>query len=1617
MSINPIKATDTISMNYQNYLSTTFKFKDPELQGQLLKILEGKGKFVKGPILEVTPAFQTGASIAQLIDEGLLSKEFMKLKTISLPVHRPLYLHQEKAIRKLSAYGRNIVVSTGTGSGKTETFLIPILNHLFRQAEKGLLGPGVRALLLYPMNALANDQLKRLRLLLANYPEITFGRYTGETEKSYRDAVEKYRKLFKEGPLRNELISREQMWETPPHILLTNYAMLEYLLLRPQDSVFFDGELARHWHFIVIDEAHTYSGAKGIEIAMLLRRLKDRVVGCQEGSLQCIATSATLGGGTESYPQIVNFAKQLFSENFEWVEDDERRQDVVESARLSLVGENNSWGKANHYIYGEWSKIIDNCFPKHEILNKLYESGLNGDIPQSVLDLALTKGRQYGWQAFLYEVLKGDENLILLQRELQEKPRLLLDLPGLLGLQPDQAEVVVNLVNLANLAKINENDRSLLPARYHVFVRAIEGAYLSLKPEKKLFLERYEQITEDGETYKVFESATCRQCGSTYLVGQLEQHDNMQVLKNAAGEYQKVDHFLLLDQELDDSGHNEDEDVEITDEKNKQGKYERYLLCLRCGAIERENILTFPCNCREHYRVPLLHIPVKSDGKVYQCPACGRRSPTGVTRRFIVGTDASASVLATALYQEIVPPKIEVQEKQAPQEIDEWETEEIDDNAKREYIEGPRKLLVFSDSRQDAAFFAPYLNHTYNAILHRHLILKTLIENSETALKNAWRLQDIITPLRQIALQAGFFKRKSIQEQSTEVWKWVMHEFLAINQQISLEGMGLIAFSLVAPEKWVAPKPLREGKWGLSQEEVLTLIKVLLDSLRIKGAVTYPNEVTPQDEFFKPRNRELFFRGNGPVPKKGILSWNSTRFNGRLDYLMRLANKLGTVISEQECRDVLNKIWEKVINPNTSKLWREYFSSQTIKDEGVVYRIRHNLWEVKSPLVNKDMQWYICNKCKNVTIHNVRNTCPTYRCNGTLQPCNPLEVFKNNHYYQLYRNILPIKMQAEEHTAQLSTEAAADLQNKFIYEDINILSCSTTFEMGVDVGELEAVFMRNMPPSAANYIQRAGRAGRRKDSTAYVLTFAQRRSHDLEHYREPWRMVSGQITPPYFTLENKKIVQRHVYATALASFWRLHHDLFGMVEDFFFNANQSGPKLLEDYLVRIRPEKLKESLLRIVPEKLQAEFDVVNWGWVEEFLKPDGVVDQAATEIVNDVEKLEELKHELFSKNKNVDHITRLVRTLKEKDLIGYLSNHNIIPKYGFPVDVVELQIFHHSEEAKRLQLERDLRIALSEYAPSSQIIAGGRLWTSRYIKKLPNREWESFYYTICEQCNSYQSQRAEFATRPTHCNVCGHQLGKNQGTFIIPSFGFIASTENPGRPGEERPQRTYTTRVYFSGQSFGEQENIKFRLGSGLELELTTASRGKLAVINNAGQYRFRVCHNCGYTVLGSETVPSSHKKPWGSPCSGRLKSGYSLGHEFETDILKIYFHGYEDKRKGFWNSLLYALLEGASSAMQIERQDIDGCLYPMPGNPLGSPALIFYDDVPGGAGHVRRIATKENFKKVLRASLHRLQKCECGGSEGNTSCYGCLRHYRNQFCHDELNRGMVIEFLSKIL
>jgi Zn-finger nucleic acid-binding protein len=1629
MSLDPIRTSYEITNSYLQYLLTAFPIKDPALRSQFKRELQKTGHFIKGPILESTPPFQTGRTIRELIDSGILSPRFIGLAEQQFPW--PLFKHQEEAIRKTLVDKRNVVICTGTGSGKTEAFLIPVLNHLFREAKNGTLSPGVRALLLYPMNALANDQLKRFRRLFASYSEITFGRYTGETKETKREAEEHFRKNFPLEPrVPNELLSREEMRARPPHFFLTNYAMLEYLLLRPKDCAFFDEEFANSWRFIVIDEAHTYNGAKGIEMAMLIRRLKDRVVESEKGRLQCIATSATLGKGHDDFSDVVQFASQLFSEPFEWIEEDETRQDVVEAKLLPVESSEDRWGKPFLQFYRECKGRIDQGLDN--VVSHILEIGEKNDVPEEVLSMAEAAASESDvpFSRLLYEILRGDANLQALREYLGEKPRLLDEISKAVFPEiPEQEarETLAALVELAVKAKPGRESVSLLPARYHLFVRALEGAYLSLEPEVKLFLDRRENDKVNGDEYPVFEIATCRRCGAVYIVGEIRKNNGREYMKQTAfiseENIEKAEFFLLQTRE-EGQGVIENED-EFVAYGGGPSDRERQLfhLCGGCGGIVRQGSIKSLCDCPEDFNTKwsLLKVPSR-DNQVHNCPSCGSRSGggLGVVHRFLTGQDAPVSVLTTSLYQQIPARKNQESETKVPEVASPDDNGWVTTHRKPQPYSGHPgrggQLLLFSDSRQDAAFFPCYLTRTYSQILRRRLILKTLKKHSDDVLSNRWRLQDLVEPLCREAEDLNIFPGDmSLQEKKNEVWKWLLKELMPLDRRNSLAGLGLLSFSLTRPEDWSAPSPLLKDPWYLIEDEIWTLYQILLDSFRIDRAVEFPDNVSPKDETFAPRNQEDYYRNNGSNTKRHIHSWSTSgkgRLNRRLDYLMKI-RKRGEAgeTSREEMSEVLSGVWKSLQLEASHSPWRHHFHSLQIEGEGVVYRIGHNLWEIRSTMVGHELEWFQCDTCGYLTTRNVRGVCPTYCCEGSISPCDPYRVFSENHYRRLYMNLDPIPLVAEEHTAQLKGEAAAHLQDRFVRGEVNVLSCSTTFELGVDVGELEAVLMRNMPPSAANYIQRAGRAGRRTDSSAFSLTFAQRRSHDLTHFAEPERMVSGRIRPPHFEIQNEKIVRRHMYATAMAMFWMQKPSLFGNVDAFFFKNDPGGPEGLAEFLSG-KPDDLKNVLRRIVPRSLAEPLGIEDWTWVDQLLdRQNGVLTRAAEEMRGDVAALQMARKERLDRWAPSDYILRAINTLRQRPIIDYLSSRNVLPKYGFPVDVVELQILHHGNEARQLELSRDLRIALSEYSPGSQVVAGGRLWESHGLKRLPNRGWPRYHYAICANCNRYHSRLEDTGELPEYCEACGALLqGRKKGHFVIPEFGFVTSKKNPSRPGESRPPRVFSSRVYFSGDTSSEEKQIKVPLNS-TALIASAARDGKLAVINSV---KFKICHVCGFALRANQKTPSPHKDQYDKECSGVLITE-DLGHEFRTDILDLRFEGYSSSSKDFWPSLLYALLEGASEVLNVHRDDLDGCLYPYSLDP-SSRALILFDDVPGGAGHVHRLMEGEDLlKELLTATISKVDgKCGCAK---DTSCYGCLRNYRNQFCHDNLKRGLVSRFLKGIL
>lgn len=1587
MSLDPLTTTQRITDNYRNYLRSSFSPRQRDLAHEFELALGHAFRLTRGPYLQVDPPFVTGSSVGDLVAEGVLSQGFENLGD-GFPLERPLYRHQEEAIRKSVGEDRNLIVSTGTGSGKTECFLFPIIDHLLRERDAGTLDrPGVRALLLYPMNALANDQVKRLRRLLADLPDITFGRYVGETAEGQVEAEDSFRARYpSEERLSNELISREVMREQPPHILLTNYAMLEYLLLRPQDSTLFDGPTGDHWRFLALDEAHIYNGAQGTEVAMLLRRLRDRVIESEPGRLRCFATSATLGKGQQDYPELVEFAESLFAEPFEWDDDDPTRQDIVVATRKDLVRD-----KAAHEIPQELFAGLQRAFRAGASADELAAMvGTAGSVEAPTDDQEPP--------AYLYHLLSRDKSVVALQSELERGSVELGDIATRVFTGPTARQDVVALIDLCVAAKSGVDDAPLIPARYHFFLRSLEGAFVCLHPghtdgEPSLLLQRFgwcPSCSRQGREAAMFELGVCRNCGAGYLVGNHEGGEGDAHKLKTAGDWLATREYYVLGSAYDPE-QADDDDEAATGVAAAKGVTE-LLLCPSCGTVSPDGKA---CQCPNRPTpVSVGHVDLPDDDPtLHSCVVCASRTSGEAVTRFVTGTDAPVAVIATDLYQQLP---------------------ESRDPAQAGRVGGGRKLLTFSDSRQDAAFFAPYLERTYQRAIQRRLIAGAI---TKLAGDEAPRFEDLVDEVRRRAGTCLVLDPDDSRLTNTrEVSAWLTLELRAIDRRQSLEGTGTAEIALALPRDYEPPRALFD--LGFSHSEATDLFQMLLETVRSGGAITLPEGVEATDVRFEPKNREYGIRGLGSTDRAGVLAWSPapTSLNRRLDILNKV---FAAKQVSADPRSVLDGFWRHLTDPNTG--WDRVFEGYQERQHGALWRLRHERFEFLP--VSDTHRPYRCGECNRVWWRTVGGICATWRCAGKVFQIEDLDMLKSGHYARLYESLDPIGMAVQEHTAQWNATAASNIQDQFVGGKVNVLSCSTTFELGVDVGEVETVLLRNVPPRPANYVQRAGRAGRRTDSAALVVTFAQRRNHDLSHFGDPRRMVDGTISPPSILLENTSIVRRHVHSLAFAAFERRAVDSgqapHTNVAEFFRPAENSASAPVDDFIswLESHPASVQDALDRVVPTTVVEKLGVADWAWVDALARPSeddpthGWLARATDQIRDELDTLDQLIDDAYNerRGRQASRFEDVKTTVSSRFLPGFLASRNVLPKYGFPVDVVELNLSGSGDaDASKLELTRDLSLAISDYAPGSQVVAAKRLWKSTGVVIRANQALPTYHWATCQDCGAFRQHLEKVSDE---CQVCGSDrkaIGRT-GSYVTPIFGFVGGSA--AKTGESRPPRMSATETYFG--SYRDEDPPLEPLEGFDRVHFRSSRQGLISVVNRGPRGRgFRICTWCGYgepaPARASKRGPAEHddiRRP-GRRCNGQLAHRH-FGHEYLTDVTEIRFDVPMDEPAAV--STLYALLE-ATPALRISREDVDGTQHRYA--PSAPMAFVLFDTVPGGAGHAQRIA--DGIPQLIEAALTKVQGCECGPE---TACYNCLRSYSNQTFHDRLSRGTAEKVLLTVL
>ena len=1394
--------TETISGRYENYLKTSFYFRDPILRDSFQSALTETGSLHKGPFPELARSFKEGPNARKLAQECFSHESEDLLPAL---LDQPLYVHQEHAVRATHIDHRNIVVATGTASGKTESFLYPLLFELYRQHLTGeLRKPGVRAMILYPMNALANDQRERLGKICEDLHkagskfEPMFGQYIGQTPENEKDS-RRNAPARVEDRLYGELIFREEMRSNPPHILLTNYSMLEYLLIRPDDSPLFDGDRGKYWQFIVLDEAHQYRGAKGMEMGMLIRRLKQRLRdGGREKPFRCIATSATISSGKseEDKQAVVTFAKELFGEPF------------------SVPG----------VIFGEYQQTV------------------------------------------------------------ADKPRL-----------------------------------------YHVFLRALEGAFLVHKGDVDAIILNRKSETVDGSNAEPLEIALCKECGQHYYVGRERDGKLKEAVRDPSQLSFGVDYYLPSD----------DGDT---------------LLCKRCGALSMSDPA---CDCKAQVRVKMCESYKERADQLKQCETCGyQRSGIGDPVQEIVhGTDGPNAVIATALH-ELLPEK-------------------------------GRKVLAFADSRQEAAFFAWYAEDSYEKLRDRNLIFRAM-KAGQIDLEGLC-IDDLRNRLLKQWDQANLFSESITKEsRNRSVLTSVLREALTKERRLSLSGVGLVRWFIKIPDDLALPEAMRKPPWNLTDDEAFRLLGYLMDELRLHNAMSLPVGVgVPSWSDVSSWPPRAYCLG-APGKRQNIAEWGGSQSAIVSHFLCRLLEKSG--LSDDEMRfasiNLMKDVWSNVRDRDRKHSQTDHILSRAT----VNGTFQLNSCWLRVNLAQPGEIWE-CDTCASISPYNIRNICPRNRCPGNLTPADQT-LLGENHYRILYESAdLPPVLHAEEHTAQIDSNKARQRQDQFKNGETHLLSSSTTFEVGVDLGDLEAVFLRNVPPEPFNYTQRVGRAGRRA-TPGIALTYCRRNPHDLYHYEDPEnRVIEGKVRPPRLRMTNTKIIVRHMVATVLSAFFKAKVNVarFRKVEAFI--GDWSNPCAVSDLKQFCEAnDVLRDSLRRIVPQDMHEGTGLACDAWIDQIAGPQSRFADVEAEVCADYLEMENFRQELFNQHKGTNRVEARMKTIAGEQTLIFLSRKAVIPKYGFPVDVVELDTRPQVGNRTDVSLQRDLSQAIAEYAPGGKVVANKLEWESCGIKKVPGKEWSVRHYQYDDARNFEQ------------WNEGAPSVPHGSGKYLTPEFGFVTPLFKKPKEPRGRTQRLYTTRPFFQG--FGENANPATKAILGIQV--TKALPGTLVILCEGWNRKgFYICRSCGTHMTG---IKGTHKSPLDSECSGTLDR-FSLGHELVTDVLRLQF----PKLVGEWDtySVAYAVLLGAAEILDVPDTDLNVTI--TGGISPGDSAIVLYDNVPGGAGLVAQLEQERVFEEMLRNARKRVRgNCGC-----DSSCYGCLRSYRNQFAHPHLNRKKALNFL----
>jgi len=1569
--MNPLHIARNLRDDYLLLLRTTFTPRQRELGEAFLREVERDGFLTREPFVSLAQPYKYAAPLTVLTEET--QRRFGDI------AERP-YAHQAAACQRILD-GRPTVVATGTGSGKTEAFLLPILDHCLRHKGE----PGPKAILMYPMNALANDQLRRIRERLAG-SGVSFGRYTGETQlhgDRPGDAPEE------------ERCTRTEFRANPPDIVLTNYQMLEYMLIRGDGRDIFANHRVR---FIVLDEVHTYHGALGTDVACLMRRLRSALAGTRPDDPPplFIGTSATLHAGLEGGDPrdgIAAFFTRLTGQ------ETTAEAVIMEEPDIPRQPEGLAWPPAP-----EIPRALLDGFDPDDTERVLTLARLLAGVPpntrSSLEDLWSRTPLPYVLTAWLGEPLSLGEIVERLSKE-----------PGRERVSSDQLAREVEAGLLVGPCLPDEHPLRLRP-RVHRFLRGLVPFWRCTNPDcGKLLNEGVAECDECAS--QALPLALCRTCGWDFLMGRCS-------IGTLAGEGisswpprrpSTKDTVYLHDVPTAPPEIGDEEDVEELESPEPEqapdddgaeagavagedeGDHGRQYLCPSCLTLT-SSPGDRPCGCPDDK--PMRPVLVYRH-RGTKCPVCGDTygaqdilTPVGL------GNSSALSHVSRTLIRDLPADR--------------------------------RKLLVFCDSRQDAAHQARFI-----ASVEGHVRLRRGVCSLLSADHEMHDFRWLIDALYHDRVERGFLPRartRDAQERDkAKIEGELVMEFAIFTKaRAGLERLGLVRVRYAQLEEELQSNEFEDlcAKQGIGVALALRAVPALLDYMRTRRALAH------EALQFRLRTGDRLSDRYGLQPGPIIGFPVAFRWPGQKSektHTYALAPAWGG-------RSSVQRLWRQLVGEDAAdhsiKAVLEWLA-----DRGYLQEVRIGKdgdeasgWQVSldNVLFEAARTYAKCNVCGRVAANEpTGGHCFRVGCEGTLDEwVGPLQ--NGNLEALIIGSEYAPALVPAEHSAAITDDRREEIEKGFTSAPprYNILACTPTLELGVNIGELEAVAMRNIPPNPAHYAQRAGRTGR-QTRMGVVAGFARNTPHDGYFFDHPDEVISGSIPPPRFNMQNLEAVARHVHSLAIEE---ARIEFPSDLQPFISNTGVVNESRLKEAIaqVAVASPAVRRRSLAMFADVIRDE------QWLDEVLDAfprelEAALRRRAALIAEAISKKTEIGIKAVrshAERRAEDAYEELAKRMRQDYRYAYLprvlAEEGLLPGYAFPGDPGSLSLGFDPEPvfAGRLQAQR-------EYAPGQVVYLRGQRWRVQGVAlHRPGATRTSgrseFEFTECPSCGLANQARGR-----NTCLRCRAELsGPSMLAWDAGAFQADAKEMEP-QAEEERLIGGFDVRPHPQRDAVGTGFAIgPWRLSLRRQETIWWINHGRANDdADGATGGGFPLCRTCGRIVspvggAGSQQPTGGSKRRRADPaarrdqhlerCGGQPEL-LCLGHEFKADTLRLFVPGLAglgSEGVDWAVSLAHAILQGAIRVFDLDDDDLEPLVLVARDNGKEQAMEILWTDtVLGGSGILEGLAA--HFPAVAAAAAEHLAGHDCP-----KSCYRCLRTYRNQRQHGRLNWRLVVRYLE---